>query len=128
MSDLRYFLEKNLHQLYGHRISQVGGVNIPLFDSQEKLSSDDIDNLLGCVQIWCRESTKFSGSSVRIILQEHRGQKVSDTGHLSLYNDIKLYNGIMSCVILFSWNLREIPGEASSAFCLSHSSVNCIIP
>ena len=42
MSDLRYFLAKYLQQLYGHRISQVGGVKIPQFDSQEKLSSDDI--------------------------------------------------------------------------------------
>ena len=91
MSDLRYFLAKYLQQLYGHRISQVGGVKIPQFDLQEKLSSDDIDNLLGCVKIWHGESAKLTG------------RKVCDEGHLSLHNDISITH-------------PEIPGEVSSAF------------
>ena len=91
MSDLRYFLAKYLQQLYGHRISQVGGVRIPQFDSQEKLSSDDIDNLLGCVKIWHGESAKLTG------------RKVCDEGHLSLHNGISITH-------------PEIPGEVSSAF------------
>ena len=114
MSDLRYFLAKYLQQLYGYRISQVGGVKIPQFDSQEKLSSDDIDNLLGCVKIWRGGSAKISGSSVRTC-QEDRGRQVCDEGHLSLHNGISITH-------------PEIPGEVSSVFFYSHFSVNCIIP
>ena len=81
---------KYLQQLYGQDITGWG-VNIPQIDSPEKLSSDDIDNLLGCVKIWPGESAKLTG------------RKVCDEGHLSLHNGISITH-------------PEIPGEVSRAF------------
>ena len=95
MKNLRYFLAKFLQVLYVKR--KIVELDIPTLGS--KLSHEEIQNLLTCVLPWTGGNSVSSISEFKFFPVIN----VTDSGHLSLHNAIKVTH-------------PRIPGEVNSVF------------